>query len=81
MTFPAGGQRQGPSLSAPVRVDTEKTSGKRKGAALAAIMCACVLLMGCANVSGETVRPAMTGREPVFEGWGTSLCWWANRIG
>lgn len=81
MTFPAGGQRQGPSLSAPVRVETEKTSGKRKGAALAAIMCACVLLMGCANVSGETVRPAMTGREPVFEGWGTSLCWWANRIG
>ena len=57
------------------------TGSGKKRTALAAALCACAVLGGCAGVTGETVRPEMTGREPVFEGWGTSLCWWANRIG
>ncbi len=56
-------------------------TGKGRISLLFSALCACALLGGCAPGSGETVRPAMTGRERVFEGWGTSLCWWANRIG
>ena len=82
MTFPAAGHRKGgPSFSGPARTKAAKTSVKRKWAAFAAALCACAVLGGCASVTGETVRPAMTGRERIFEGWGTSLCWWANRIG
>ena len=51
-------------------------------------MMAGILLSGCACTAGteaEIIRvdpqniSAVNGG--VFEGWGTSLCWWANRIG
>lgn len=30
------------------------------------------------NISAENLSPTNDG---AFEGWGTSLCWWANRVG
>ncbi len=42
---------------------------------------AAVLLAGSILAGRDTVRIGMKGTERVFEGWGTSLCWWANRIG
>ena len=55
---------------------------------LTAVM-AGVLLTSCTAAAAEeseqviTVDPqnAFEVNEGVFEGWGTSLCWWANRIG
>ena len=58
------------------------------GKSLAAVM-AGILLTSCACAAGEqaeqtvlidpeNVSPVNGG---VFEGWGTSLCWWANRVG
>ena len=48
-----------------------------------------MLLISCAGASGAkadrvvTVDPqrASAVNNGIFEGWGTSLCWWANRIG
>src|SRR6185312_15329771 len=32
--------------------------------------------------SGATlVKVDLTARRQTFEGWGTSLCWWANHVG
>ena len=53
------------------------------------MMMAGCLLASCAGASGAepdrtvTVDPANVSavNGGVFEGWGTSLCWWANRIG
>lgn len=53
------------------------------------MMMAGVLMTGCAGTAcGEadqviTVDPQRVSEVNggVFEGWGTSLCWWANRIG
>ena len=58
--------------------------------------CFCLLTAGCLAVpfaeaflisaeAAETVSisPLSTYEinDGVFEGWGTSLCWWANRVG
>ena len=58
----------------------------RKG--LVAVM-AGVLLSSCACAAAQepeqTIIIDPNNASPVnggiFEGWGTSLCWWANRIG
>ena len=52
-------------------------------------MLAGVLLTSCSADSGKVAdtviivdpRKASEVNGGVFEGWGTSLCWWANRIG
>ncbi len=54
--------------------------------ALVAIMTASTISSIPANVSAATnitISPFNTCEinNGVFEGWGTSLCWWANRIG
>ncbi len=61
--------------------------GKRKrGAFAAAVLMAAIMI--CA--SGEETADMTLKIDPgnvsqvnggVFEGWGTSLCWWANRVG
>lgn len=56
--------------------------------AMSAVMTG-ILLSGCTSTAGTgtdqtiTVDPrnASVVNGGVFEGWGTSLCWWANRIG
>ncbi len=58
--------------------------------ALALLLAAC-LAGSCAGGIGREVSAAETVvvspyntfeiNDAVFEGWGTSLCWWANRIG
>ena len=61
---------------------------KRLGKCLAALT-ACLLLASCASGRKQegkqvvTVDPRKTPEinGGIFEGWGTSLCWWANRIG
>ena len=51
-----------------------------------------LLLMLCCGVAGPaqtagdsairvSLENASTNHGGVFEGWGTSLCWWANRLG
>lgn len=50
-----------------------------------------LLMLGCsvaaAGLSGRakavpvSLKNASTNNGGVFEGWGTSLCWWANRLG
>ncbi|MBR5301495.1 MAG: hypothetical protein IKU38_01500 [Clostridia bacterium] len=52
---------------------------------IALLLCLCIAAIGggaLASMGSRTIRinPAdMDSR--IFEGWGTSLCWWANRIG
>ncbi len=48
-----------------------------------------LIMLGCSMVTtavdAEAVPVSMAHASPanggVFEGWGTSLCWWANRLG
>ncbi|MBR1684818.1 MAG: hypothetical protein IJ708_06730 [Clostridia bacterium] len=49
--------------------------------ALAGTMLACVAT--AESISTVTVDPSRLSEvgDGLFEGWGTSLCWWANRIG
>ena len=63
--------------------------GMRKVEKVLAAMTTCILLGGCTGTIGtnamQTIRVDprnISGvNDGVFEGWGTSLCWWANRIG
>ena len=54
---------------------------------LAAAAMLCTILSAQSPVKEAEIRldPAASNGSPfnggVFEGWGTSLCWWANRIG
>ena len=58
------------------------------GKCMTLVMTGC-LLSSCAGPAGQkadriiTLDPRNTSEfnDGVFEGWGTSLCWWANRIG
>ena len=63
---------------------------KRKIAGALAGLMGAVMLAGAAGAAGEEtadmqvrIDPANVSRvnDGIFEGWGTSLCWWANRIG
>lgn len=50
-----------------------------------------LLMLGCSMAASATdagaetmpvsLANASTNHGGVFEGWGTSLCWWANRLG
>lgn len=46
---------------------------------------AILLLIGSQSFATDTVKISMknaiTTNNSKFEGWGTSLCWWANRVG
>jgi O-glycosyl hydrolase len=45
-------------------------------------MLAMLALAGQASEAGrELIRVNPRQRQQVFEGWGTSLCWWANAVG
>jgi len=53
---------------------------------IAAAMAGVMMMAGAGSCAGaETVTISPENGSPVnggvFEGWGTSLCWWANRIG
>ena len=54
---------------------------------LAAAAMLCTVLSAQSPIQDAEIRldPAAANGSPfnggVFEGWGTSLCWWANRIG
>jgi O-glycosyl hydrolase len=56
----------------------EKTRTSGSGRAAACAAAACVALGVSASLAGE-VDPADHG--PAFQGWGTSLAWWANVAG
>ena len=52
------------------------------GSMLAAALTAAILPFSAAAEEVIRITPGTdAGGETVFEGWGTSLCWWANRIG
>ena len=62
-----------------------KASSVRRLLVLAAAMC-CTILSAQSNrrtPSTVVLDPAKGSpfNDGVFEGWGTSLCWWANRVG
>ena len=53
-------------------------------AAVSAALAAVSIPAGAAASEVVTIDPHTGGsavNEGVFEGWGTSLCWWANRLG
>ena len=61
--------------------------GKKK---LAAVLAACIALTatGIGSLPAQAARTVVLSPDDtyainngVFEGWGTSLCWWANRVG
>lgn len=47
--------------------------------AVLAIICACLLCGLCYSAAAQTVD--LNTRYQKFEGWGTSLAWWANVVG
>ena len=51
-------------------------SGMKK---LAALLIGGIMMTGCTHA--ETIKLRHFENQRPFEGWGTSLCWWANRIG
>lgn len=52
----------------------------RRLAWLTTALLALTTVPACAGTAVETVRIDVAKRT-LFEGWGTSLCWWANRVG
>ena len=48
---------------------------------LGILSCGCVSSAGSARPDAVVTIRFPSGNESPFEGWGTSLCWWANRIG
>ena len=40
-----------------------------------------MIYMAKSNVVTISLKDASTTNNGCFEGWGTSLCWWANRVG
>ena len=60
-----------------------KAKHKKRIALAAGLLTAAAVSCGAfAAVSSRTIRidPEKADTR-IFEGWGTSLCWWANRIG
>ncbi len=80
-------QKPGGRFLFPGKGKADRGSRRGKGglhpAALLLVLLLFVSPGGCAPAGEvtEEVRVETDGRDRVFEGWGTSLCWWANRIG